>query len=203
MFFVLLSMQDYKQEYFKTSIQFRTWLKENHSNSNGIWMLYYKKHTKKPNITYQEALDEALCFGWIDSTIKRIDDEVYVRKFTPRTNTKNWSEVNQTKVLKLIKAQKMTQVGLKKIDVYNRTGEVKWPEIEKGFDYRIVDNIPANLKTAFKNAEPAWTNFKNLSPGYRKDFINWIVQAKREETKERRMQKVIRMLQLNEKPAMI
>lgn len=198
-----MNLQDYKQQHFKTQDQFRKWLAKNHDKCPGIWMVYYKKHTKKPNITYVDALDEALCFGWIDSVIKRIDEAIYVRKFSPRKDTKNWSEVNQLKVLSLIKANKMTQMGLEKIDVYKRTGEVKWPRLEQGIDYRMLENVPANLKTAFKNAEPAWTNFKNLSPGYRKDFVNWIVHAKQEDAKERRLQKVIRMLKANEKPAMI
>tara|TARA_Y100001935_G_C17260748_1_gene486236 strand:- start:68 stop:703 length:636 start_codon:yes stop_codon:yes gene_type:complete len=202
-FNVNLSMPDYLEIHFKTASQFRKWLIRNHDKTDGIWMVFYKKHTKKENITYGYALDEALCFGWIDSLVRRIDDEYYVRKFTPRKNTKQWSEINKVKVLKLINDDRMTIHGLNKIHNYVEYGEVSWEKGPEKIDYKLIENTPKDIEEAFRIAEPAWTNFVKLSPGYRRDYLNWITQAKREETKIKRLDKAIFMLQQGLKPGMI
>lgn len=103
------------------------WFLKNHFSNPGIWIVFYKKSTGKGGITHQEALDEALCFGWIDSTIKSLDQERYAIKFTPRKNISLWSDLNKRKVLELIKKGRMQEAGLKKIDVYIKTGKVEWP----------------------------------------------------------------------------
>ncbi len=180
--------------FFKNRETFRSWLENNHDKSPGIWMVYYKNHLKTQGVSYKEALEEALCFGWIDSIIKRIDDEKYVRKFTPRTNISNWSDVNKKIVLELIAQGRMTEHGLKKIDSYKNEGKVTWkvedfPE-KKNEEFVIPDFIAAELG---KN-EPALTNFNKLPKSHKRNYIGWITSAKKEETKTRRLAEAVGML---------
>jgi uncharacterized protein YdeI (YjbR/CyaY-like superfamily) len=104
-----------KTLYVTNRDEWRAWLEENHATEPEIWLVYYKKHTSQPTIPYEDAVEEALCFGWIDSTAKRIDDEKYAQRFTPRKDHKNWSEPNKQRVRKLIQAGRMTPAGLARI----------------------------------------------------------------------------------------
>ncbi len=104
-----------KQLYVTDRDQWRDWLSQRHAAEAGIWLVFYKKGTSEPTIEYEAAVEEALCFGWIDSIIKRVDGEKYVRKFTPRKDKSNWSALNRTRAAKMMKAGKMTDVGLAKI----------------------------------------------------------------------------------------
>jgi uncharacterized protein YdeI (YjbR/CyaY-like superfamily) len=192
-----------KQIHFKNKEDFRKWLEKYHDKSNGIWMLYYKKHTRKTNIEYSDALDEALCFGWIDSIVKRIDDESYVRKFTPRKDIKNWSEINKIKVLKLIEQERMTIAGLQKIESYQKSGVVEWSNDVKKDDFSNIKNTPEYIIKAFKESPPAWDNFQSMSKGYRNDYIRWIISAKKEETRKSRLLKVVERLKANLKLGMM
>lgn len=161
---------------------FHNWLAKNHDKSPGIWMVYFKKHTDSLCITYQEALDEALCFGWIDSIIKRLDNDRYLRKFTPRQDISNWSEVNKRKVDQLIKTGRMQEAGLRKIDVYLRTGKVAWDDKTTQAKPEANPAIAEALLQELARNEPALTNFHNLSAGNRRLYLLWIASAKREET---------------------
>ena len=147
-------------------------------------------------------MEEALCFGWIDSIIKKIDAEKYVRKFTPRTNTSNWSELNKKRVLKLIENGKMTEAGLNKIDVYLKTGKVSW-KIEKKPEKKLKTlNIPDYIIKEFSENEPALRNFNNLAPSYKQYYILWITNAKREETLLKRLKESVELLKANKKLGM-
>lgn len=193
-------MKDLYKIHFKKREDLRKWLEKNHGNSPGIWMIFYKKHTKEENITYDESVEEALCFGWIDSIIKRLDENKYVRKFTPRTNTENWSDANKRRVLKMVKNGKMTEAGLKKISIYKKTGKVDW-EGHKTEGKRRKDefDIPEFITSEFAKNEPALKNFYNLAPGYKKHYIFWITNAKREETLRKRLDESVRLLKQNKK----
>jgi uncharacterized protein YdeI (YjbR/CyaY-like superfamily) len=180
-------------KYFTDLAEWKNWLSKNHDKENILWMIFYKKHTKKICISYKDALQEALCWGWIDSLIKRIDDEKYARKFTPRTNLKNWSEINKQHIRELIVANRMTEFGLTKIDL------------------RILDDPPenkANLEISEYilielNKHPkAKLNFDKLAPSAKQNYIGWINDAKRDETKLRRLLKAIEMLKSNKKQGM-
>lgn len=192
-------MQDLDQIHFENSNTFRTWLKDNHDKSPGIWLIFYKKHTNTECITYTEALDESLCYGWIDSTRKRVDDEKYIQKFSPRKNNSNWSVVNKLKVLALIKQGKMTEIGLNKIDEYLKTGKLNWKleELNKKKEDRV--EIPAFIVNEFSNNEPALTNFNNLAKSYKKQYIGWISSAKREGTRLKRLSESVNLLKENKK----
>jgi uncharacterized protein YdeI (YjbR/CyaY-like superfamily) len=192
-------MKIYKHVHFKKRADFREWLKANHNKSDGIWMIFFKKHTKKENITYPEALDEALCFGWIDSTKKGIDEEKYIWKFTPRTNVKNWSDVNKLKVRKLIDSGLMTEAGLNKIDLYLKTGKVDWKVEPKQKNPKPTLVVPDYIKQYFSANEPAMLNFKKLALSHQRNYIGWITSAKKQETINKRLEEATSLLKQNKK----
>lgn len=192
-------MKDLPEIYFPDESSFRKWLTKNNETSTGIWMLFYKSHTGKKCIDYQEALEEALCYGWIDSIIKKIDEDKYARKFTPRTDTLKWSEINKRKAEELIKNGKMTEFGLRKIDSYNKTGKVKWGKEVKNNDIIKTAEVPAFIINALEINEPALNNFNRMAPSYRRRFILWIMSAKREETRMIRLNESIGLLRENKK----
>jgi len=185
-------MQEPQHIFFESNKDFRKWLEKNHNKSDGFWMIFYKKHTKIKCIEYQEALEEALCFGWIDNIVKRVDNEQYIRKFTPRRNTKNWSDYNKRKVLSLIENGKMTQFGLDKIDK-----SVDLHSYSKKNSEQTFNEIPKFIETALANNEPALKNFSILAPSHKKQYINWIISAKRQSTVEKRLLEAVNLLQKN------
>lgn len=187
------------QQYFPNKKAFRSWLSENHDKSPGIWLVFYKKQIKIECIDYKDALEEALCFGWIDSIIKKIDDEKYVRKFTPRTDTSKWSEVNKKIVTALINEGRMTEFGLKKIDVYLKTGKVEWSSKEEEKKDSKSFTVPESMINVFAKNEPALTNFNGLAQTYKRHYVLWITSAKQEETIQRRLKEAIELLKQNKK----
>jgi uncharacterized protein YdeI (YjbR/CyaY-like superfamily) len=193
-------MKELEQIFFNSRESFRIWLEKNHDRSPGVWIIFYKKHTNIESVEYNEALEEALCFGWIDSIIKKIDNEQYVRKFTPRTNKTKWSELNKKIVTALITQGRMTEAGLKKIDLYLKTGRVDWENqgLKKEKDRNEI-NIPDFILKELAKNEPALTNFNNLAQTYRQHYVQWITQAKREETILNRLQESIELLKQNKK----
>lgn len=192
-------MTELERLYFENRETFRKWLEINHNKKSGIWMIYYKKHTGTKCIEYNEALEEALCFGWIDSTLKRIDDERYIRKFTPRTNTSNWSDVNKKLVLSLISNGRMTEAGLKKIDVWLKTGRVDWKTGTKKTDIRGKEiQVPGYFLKALSENEPALTNFNSLARSYKRQYVLWITSAKREDTILKRTKESVELLKQNQ-----
>ncbi|MBP7461500.1 MAG: YdeI/OmpD-associated family protein [Candidatus Delongbacteria bacterium] len=193
-------MKELEQIHFESRQSFRDWLEKNHTTSAGIWMVYFKKHTDVGCIEYNEALEEALCFGWIDSIIKKVDDDRYLRKFTPRTNTAKWSDLNKRMVVSLIEKGRMTEAGLQKIDIYLKTGRVDWDKksVKDASKVKELD-IPDYILKAFGENEPALENFTKLAPTYRRHYVLWITSAKREETIRNRVEEAIRLLKENKK----
>lgn len=177
-----------RELYVTNRDEWRKWLEENHETERELWLLYYKKHTGRPTIPYDDAVEEALCFGWIDSIVKRIDDEKFVRKFTPRKNNSRWSDSNRKRAGKMIKEGKMTEAGLKKIDL---------SELSKTTPKRKLE-VPPYVKEAFITNN-VWENFCGLASTYRNHYIGWITSAKREETRKRRLEEAIELLAQNRK----
>ena len=171
----------------------RKWLEKNHKEKKEIWLTYYKKHTKKPTIPYDDAVEEALCFGWIDSTVKRIDDEKYVQRYTPRKLNSIWSQKNIARVKKMIKEEKMTNFGLKKYD-HGMKNNLQVPPDNKNLI------IPKDFLTSIKKEPTAYKNFSNIAKSYKKMYIHWINNAKKDETRKRRIDKTIKLLKENNKP---
>ncbi len=171
----------------------RAWLQKHQARETEIWLVYYKKHTGRIRIPYEDAVEEALCFGWIDSIVKRIDDERFAQKFTPRRNTAKWSALNKRRVRKLIKEGRMTESGLAKIDL-----QTSYEEPPTGPRKRKLQT-PAFMKEAMTAHPRAWENFTNLAPSYRRNYIGWILAAKKEETRARRLKEVVELLKQNKK----
>jgi uncharacterized protein YdeI (YjbR/CyaY-like superfamily) len=181
--------------YVTNRTEWRNWLEKNHNKEKEIWLVYYKTHTGRPTISYDESVEEALCFGWIDSIIKRIDDKMYARKFTPRTNTTKWSETNKERIKKLINQGRMTEIGLSKIDqvILNKKQETLKDKLKK----KLV--IPHNIKRALLANKTVWENFNKLAPSHKKQYIGWIISAKKKETRMKRVKEAIRLLAYNKK----
>ena len=171
----------------------RAWLRKNYEVEREVWLIYYKVHTNKTSIPYADSVEEALCFGWIDSTIKRIDDEKYARKFTPRTTKSRWSELNKKRARKMIKQGRMTEAGLTKIEEAKRSGE--WFKTAIRITKLV---IPEYVKKEIEKNQKALTNFNSLSKSNKKRYVGWITSAKRKETREQRLAEAIKLLSKNE-----
>ena len=178
---------------FKSREEWRDWLQSNHDKETGIWMIFFKKSTK-PAIDYESAVEEALCFGWIDSIIRKIDERRYARKFTPRKETSKWSELNKSRVERLIKNGRMTDIGMAKIKAAQQSGH--WYQSARP---DISFEIPPAFRQALQQNPEANEFFQKLAPSYQKQFIGWIKVAKRQETMEKRIAESIRLLENGEK----
>ncbi len=183
-----------KQLYFKTSQEWREWLANNNDKETEIWLIFFKKDTGKPSMEYESSVEEALCFGWIDSIIKKIDESKYARKFTPRKDNSNWSEANKKRVERLINNQRMTDIGLVKIETAKQNGQWDKPDRPD-----ISFDIPEEFKKALDKNNEAKEYFEQLALTYRKQFIGWIVVTKRPETKEKRINESIKLLAKGQK----
>ena len=184
--------------YVKERRHWRAWLEKFHDVEKfGIWLVYYKQHTGKPTLEYNESVEEALCFGWVDSLVRRLDDEKFARKFTPRKDSSNWSESNRRRVEKLIAQGRMTEYGMASVEAARASG--RWhagprPEADEtmppGFAAALAENLAA-------------TDFYNgLSAAQQKQFIVWINVAKKTDTKARRLAESIRLLEQGRKLGM-
>lgn len=194
-------MKELAELHFPDQDAFRQWLEKNHGREEGFWMVFFKKHTGKSGITYREALEEALCFGWIDSIIRRLDEERYVRKFTPRVNTRNWSEVNKRIVMELIRSGRMREAGLRKIELYNKSGKIEWPASPPSPPGKKAPlAFPAFFREALEAEPEALAFFNTLSPSWQQRYIAWLADAKRPETREKRLRQVLEELKSREKP---
>lgn len=164
------------------------WLEEHGSNEKEVWLVYYKAASGKPTISYQESLEEALCFGWVDSLIQKIDEESYARKFNPRRAGSNWSELNKHLVARLIQEGRMTPAGLAKVDFDPAEASVSRPR-------RAPLPLPDWLKEALMAYPAAWENFQKLAPSHQRNYIGWISEAKRDETRQKRIKLAVERLE--------
>lgn len=163
-------------------------------------MIYYKKHTGKPSIPYDDSVEEALCFGWVDSIIKKIDGEKFARKFTPRTTKSRWSEANKKRVEKMMVEGKMTEAGLMTIKEAKEAGE--WFKATASMVYKKQLVVPSYLEDALMADQKALDNFSKLGESYKRNFIRWIDSAKKEETRRKRVVEAIKLLRRNQKLGM-
>lgn len=170
--------------------ELRSWFEHNYASETEIWIVFYKKHTGLQSVTIDEAQEEALCFGWIDGIEKRLDDQRYALRFTPRKNSKNWSEINIRRVRRLYKQGRMTEAGLSLIN-FSLDGPDEPPDPRQvpEFSEPVFDTLKANPK--------AWENFQNLPPSQKKLYRGWIMSAKREETRLQRMALAVELLEYN------
>ncbi len=181
--------------FFADKTAWRKWLAENHNKQTEIWILTYKVHTGKHCLSYTDALDEALCYGWIDSRLRRIDDEKHLWRFAPRRPDSIWSLSNRTRVERLIKEGRMTKHGLAKVEAGKRSGE--W---DKAIAPSKPPRIPKDLRDALKEDAQAWRNFQSFAKSYQTTYIYWVLTAKRKPTREKRIAEVVRRAGRNLKP---
>ena len=186
-----------KKTFAEDRERWRLWLEENHRTEQEVWLVFYKKHVAKPSITYPESVEEAICFGWIDGLKKRIDDATYAYRFTPRKKKSKWSPLNIEIARRMAEAGKMTEAGL---DAYNQRELYD----EKFLEIRTSGEpvLPPEMEAVLRKNKIAWENFNNLAPGYRKQYVGWLASAKRPETRERRLEEAIRLLEKNRKLGM-
>lgn len=172
--------------YFKTKEDWREWLSKNFKKEKKVWIGYFKKGSGKAGMTYNEGLEEALCFGWIDGLLHKIDEERYILRYTPRNKKSIWSKINKEKALRLIKERKMTEAGFKTIEEAKKRGV--W---EEAYSSRTMLPIPDFLKEALLRNREAWQNFNNFANSYKNNYIGWVLEAKTEGTREKRVKKVV------------
>ena len=163
--------------------QWRAWLAKNHTSSPGVWLLFHKAHTGVKSVRYEDMVREALCFGWIDSLVKRVDDDRYVLKVTPRQPTSKWSDINRKRWAELKAAGLLKPAGLAAAPTNNTYAPRP-----------AVPVLPVYIATALKANSSAWEFFRQLAPTDRRDFVVWIHIAKRPETRDRRIRESISLL---------
>src|SRR6267142_713785 len=168
--------------------QWRAWLAKHHTSSPGVWLVFYKAHTGAKSMPYEDTVREALCFGWIDSLIKRLDDNRYALKVTPRKPTSKWSDINRRRWMELKAAGLLTSAGLAAAPSENTYGPRP-----------VIPELPNYIAKAFKANATTWTFFRELSPRNRRDFVVWIHTAKRPDTRERRIRESLALLAAGKK----
>jgi uncharacterized protein YdeI (YjbR/CyaY-like superfamily) len=167
-------------KFFKNKPEFRKWLRKNHGQVDELWVGYYKKITGIPSITWPESVDEALCYGWIDGLRKSIDEKSYRIRFTPRRAGSTWSDVNIKRAKELKKQGKMEPAGISAFEC--RKMDSASIAVKRG-NIRLSRQFEDRLKSN----EKAWEYFNGLAPSFRKMSIGWIMSAKKEETRLRRL----------------
>lgn len=189
-----MATKEHKSICPQSTTEWRNWLEENHKTEEGVWLIYYKKSTQKPTLSWSEAVDEALCFGWIDSVKKPIDTEKFMQFFSKRKANSMWSKINKDKVKQLTKEQKMTKAGFEIIEKAKQNG--MWTlldEVEK-----LI--IPKDLQQAFDETPLALSYFLNLNKTEKKGILTWVVMAKKQETRQKRISEIVFCAANNCKP---
>lgn len=186
-------MKDKPALYFKKDIDWYQWLLENHNNYNGVYLILYKKDAGLPSMTWEEAVKVALCFGWIDSTVKSLGNGKRQQYFSPRNPKSAWSKLNKTHVTLLLSENKIHESGLNSIKIAKQNGA--WYALDN------VENliIPEDLQIAFDKNTIAYENYLNFAPSYKKGYLYWLNQAKRKETRLKRIQTIIQLCESNKK----
>jgi uncharacterized protein YdeI (YjbR/CyaY-like superfamily) len=176
----------------RTRAQWHAWLAKHHGSAAEIWLVFHKRHTGEASIDYEAAVEEALCFGWIDSLVRRLDDERFARKFTPRRPDSRWSDVNRRRYAALEQRGLLMQAGR----ANPPTGKRAYTLPQR----RALDaSIPRYIERALKADPKAWQFFERLAPSYRRAYIGWVDAAKREETRERRLREAVERLAKGER----
>jgi uncharacterized protein YdeI (YjbR/CyaY-like superfamily) len=175
----------------------RDWLLEHHADAAEVWLVFYKRHTGKPTLSYNDAVEEALCFGWIDGIRKSVDDERYMHRFSPRKPGSKWSASNRQRVARMTEAGLMMPAGQKAVAEAQASG--RWdaparPDIELAMPPELGERLAADAGAA--------EFFESLAPSYRRQFIAWVAMAKRPETRQRRAAEALDLLRAHRKLGM-
>lgn len=173
--------------YFENAQQWRDWLHEHHAAYSGVELIFYKVESEMPSMRWEEAVQVAICFGWIDSTVRKLDDERRKQVFTPRKPKSVWSKVNKNYIEQLLKDGLMHASGLKTVEIAKQNGS--WQSLDHVEDLKVPDDLQA----AFDQNPLAANYYHNLSKTYRKSYLYWLNQAKREETRKIRIDEIVRL----------
>ena len=182
---------DKEQFYFKNAEEWRAWLHQNHADSKGVYLIFYRVDSDMESMRWEEAVKVALCYGWIDSTVRKVDDEQRKQLFSPRKDKSVWSKLNKTYIEQLIAENLMHESGLKKIQTARDNGS--W----NALDHVEELTIPEDLKAGFDKNETAYKNFLQFSKTYRKGYLYWLNQAKLSATRQKRISEIIRLCEQN------
>ena len=182
-----------EHHYFKNAQEWREWLHKNHDKSTGVCLIFHKVGSELESMRWEEAVQVAICYGWIDSTVKKIDDERRKQVFSPRKDKSVWSKLNKTYIEKLLKENLVHESGLAKIEIAKQNGS--WNSLDEVEDLIV----PNDLKAAFEQNEIAFANYQNFARSYRKSYLYWLNQAKRAETRNNRIIQIINLCQENKK----
>ena len=193
-----MAVTSYQSIHPKDRKAWRKWLIKEHQTSPGVWLVYYKKHTGLRNLSYDEAVEEALCFGWIDSLPGKLDENRSRLKFTPRKPKSVWSALNKKRVEQLISQGLMTAAGLASIEMAKKNGS--WESLTASDEAAALNKVPSDLEKLFIRNKKAGDNFKAFSMSVRKQFLSWIFSAKRPETRQQRIKQTLLMAAANVKP---
>ncbi len=178
-----------RQIHPKTRAGWRSWLNRNHATSEGVWLIYYRSSTGERRLSWEDAVREALCFGWIDSKVKPIDDERYRQIFTPRKPQSVWSKINKQYVTELVEADLMTEAGMRAVEIAKKNGS--WSLLEP-VDALIV---PAELASALQKSKRAQEAYEALSTSTKRALLYSLYSAKREATRAKRVAKAVAALE--------
>src|SRR5262245_64837350 len=176
-----------KTFFAQTVEQWHAWLAKHHDSESEIWLIFHKRHTGVASIAYKDALDEALCFGWVDSLIKRLDDQRYARKFTQRRADSRWSALNRKRYAELKASGRLASAGLNRAPAARTYGP-------RPARFELPSKLPDYIQTALRKHAAALQSFEALPPSQRRRYLAWLESAKREETKHRSLKEAIRLL---------
>jgi uncharacterized protein YdeI (YjbR/CyaY-like superfamily) len=174
----------------RTRAAWHAWLKKHHRSATEIWLVFHKKQAGTPSLDYEDSVEEALCFGWVDSLVRRLDDDRFARKFTPRRTGSAWSPTNRRRYASLQKRGLLEDAGRA-----NSPGA----KVAIAQPRRRWAKLPKYIEQALKANGAAWRHFEHLAPSYRRKYIGWIDSAKREQTKQRRLSEAVGLLAKGEK----
>jgi uncharacterized protein YdeI (YjbR/CyaY-like superfamily) len=180
--------------YPKSRKEWREWLQENHDKKQSIWLIYYKKKSNVPTVIYSEAVDEALCFGWIDSKAKPIDEHSFMQFFSKRKEKSVWSKINKEKIERLTEEGLITKAGFEIIEIAKQNGS--WTILDEA--EALI--IPDDLEIEFQKRPNAKDYFLSLSRSDKRNILQWLVLAKRQETREKRIKEIVELAELKQKP---
>ena len=188
-----MEKEDFKSVYLENRNAWRIWLKENHVSEKNIWLKIYKKQSQTPSVYYNEAVDEALCFGWIDSSIKKGNEEFYYQFFAKRNPKSNWSRVNKVKIEKLMSHGLMAEAGLKMVEIAKETGT--WTALDD------VENLisPPDLQERLDQNTIAKVYFEAFPRSVKRGILEWLLNAKQAETRQKRIEEIVSLAESNER----
>jgi uncharacterized protein YdeI (YjbR/CyaY-like superfamily) len=186
---------DVKALHFENRQQWRNWLEQNHASEPEAWLVHFKKGSSTASVNLGDAVEEALCFGWIDSKLMSIDKDKFLLRYTPRRNGSLWSKTNKERAEQLIASGEMTDAGLKTITEARKRG--LW---ETAYTGKNQDSIPADLMAALAGNARAMAHFEGFANTYRNTYIAWVTDARTAETRRKRVAEVVGRSAFNKKP---